>query len=51
MPVPAGYDEYLKNRYGDYMTPQNASNTHGGVIFDTEIDYKEYIDKMRSGDE
>ena len=44
MPVPAGYDIYLKNRYGDYMTPQNVSNTHGGVIFDTEMDelVKEY---------
>ena len=37
MPVPAGYDAYLTNRYGDYMTPQNVSNTHGGVIFDTEM--------------
>ena len=45
MPVPAGYDIYLKNRYGDYMTPQNVSNTHGGVIFDTEMDYKEYLKK------
>jgi len=27
------------------MTPQNVSNTHGGVIFDTEMDYKEYLKK------
>ena len=45
--VPAGYDAYLTNRYGDYMTPQNVSNTHGGVIFDTEMDYKEYLSKLK----
>ena len=51
MPVPAGYDIYLKNRYGDYMTPQNVSNTHGGVIFDTEMDYKEYLSKTKRGED
>ena len=29
------------------MTPQNVSNTHGGVIFDTEMDYKEYLSKLK----
>ena len=29
------------------MTPQNVSNTHGGVIFDTEMDYKEYLKSVR----
>ena len=51
MPVPTGYDIYLKNRYGDYMTPQNVSNTHGGVIFDTEMDYKEYLSKTKRGED
>ncbi len=42
VPVPAGYDKYLKNRYGDYMTPQNIPNTHGTVIFDIEQPYTNY---------
>lgn len=36
-----------RKKYGDYMTPQNVSNTHGGVIFDTEMDYKEYLSKLK----
>ena len=42
VPVPVGYDKYLKNRYGDYMTPQNIPNTHGTVIFDVEQPYTNY---------
>ena len=48
LPVPAGYHEYLSNRYGDYMVPQNIPNTHGGVIFDVGMPYDEYLKRIHS---
>lgn len=42
MPVIANYDEHLKRKYGDYMTPLMNPSYHGEVIFDTDISYKEY---------
>ena len=49
VPVPAGYDEILRNYYGDYMTPVKAPSMHGSVIFDTERSYKEVIKELRKG--
>ncbi len=41
--VPKNYDKILKKSYGSYMEYQIVSSTHGGVIFDTERSYKEFI--------
>jgi lipopolysaccharide cholinephosphotransferase len=42
MPVPANYDEHLRRKYGDYMTPVNNPNFHGDLIVDTNVGYKDY---------
>ena len=42
---PIGYDTILKISFGDYMTPQQEPSYHGSIIFDTEISYKEYLEK------
>lgn len=34
VPVPIGYDKYLKNRFGNYMEPSQISNSHGKTLFD-----------------
>lgn len=36
VPVPIGYDAYLKNRFGNYMEPAHIPNTHGKTIFDVD---------------
>jgi phosphorylcholine metabolism protein LicD len=43
VPVPSGYDRLLTHKYGDYMQPVQAPTTHGGVIFDTDRSYVEYL--------
>ena len=43
IPAPAGYDEFLKQRYGDYMKPNKVSTTHGEVFFDPDKSYKNYM--------
>ena len=43
IPVLKGYDALLKRQYGDYMVMKKASTYHGGVIFDTDRSYKEYV--------
>ena len=48
MPVPIGYDEILKNQYGDYMTPVKAPNMHGTTIFDPDRPYKEVLHALKS---
>ena len=48
MPVPIGYDEILKNQYGDYMTPVKAPNMHGSTIFDPDRPYKEVLHALKS---
>ena len=45
MPVPIGYDEILRNQYGDYMTPIKDSSCHDAfknVIYDVHHSYTEY---------
>lgn len=43
-PIPREYDYVLKKFYGEkYMIPIQKPNLHGGVLFDTNKSYKEYI--------
>ncbi len=42
MPITANYDEHLRRKYGDYMTPTKNPNYHGELIFDTNISYDKY---------
>lgn len=43
IPVGKEFDHALKQRYGDYMKIVKGSSLHGGVIFDTDKDYKTYL--------
>lgn len=45
VPVPIGYDNILKVSYGDWHKFVRGGSVHGGVIFDTERPYTEYIEK------
>lgn len=49
MPVPSGYDEILRNQYGDYMTPVEAPSMHGTTIFDPNRSYTEVLKDIKSG--
>lgn len=42
-PVPAHYDEVLRDYYGDYMTPIQGTALHSLVFFDAGRSYKEYL--------
>ena len=47
VPVPAGYDEFLRTQYGDdYMTPQKIPNHHGSLVLDTKHSYKEVAPRV-----
>lgn len=47
VPVPAGYDVFLRTQYGDnYMTPLKAPSYHGELVFDTEHSYKEMAPRV-----
>lgn len=43
IPIPEEYDDFLKQRYGQYMNPQNVPTTHGKVWFDVDNSYKNYV--------
>lgn len=45
LPIPIGYKEHLENAYGNYMEYVIGSSIHGGVFFDVNKTYKEYIRK------
>jgi len=47
--IPVKYDEILKRIYGDYMKFKKVSSTHGGVIFDPEKSYKDFIREYHEG--
>ena len=47
MPCPKGYDELLRQEYGDYMTPVKGTSWHTMTIVDTE---ESYIEKIRKGE-
>lgn len=43
VPAPAGYDELLRCRYGDYMVPAQIPNAHDGIFLDPDKPYTEYM--------
>lgn len=47
VPIIKKYDEHLKRKYGDYMTPQKAPSCHGELIFDTTQSYIDYYRKNK----
>lgn len=48
VPVPGGYDEFLRIQYGDdYMIPVQASTNHGCLVIDTTRSYRELLPAIR----
>lgn len=48
VPIPAGYDEFLRTQYGpDYMTPVMASTNHGQLVIDPDHSYKQLMPQVR----
>ena len=48
MPVPARYDELLREYYGDdYMTPRQAANDHGNLIIDIDTPSEQKCAELR----
>lgn len=48
VPVPAGYDLFLRTQFGDdYMTPRQAPSYHGQLIFDTEKSYLQILPQVQ----
>lgn len=48
VPIPVGYDEFLRKQYGDhYMTPLQAPTNHGQLVLDTQHSYRELMDEVR----
>ena len=43
LPIPGGYDEILSIQYGDWHKYVKGGNLHGGVFFDSNKPYVEYI--------
>ena len=41
--VPVGYDEILTTLCGDWRVPKIFPSLHGGIIFDVDKPYTEYI--------
>ncbi len=46
VPVPIGYEEILTKVYGNWHEFVKGTSAHGGVIFNTEIGYKDYIKQV-----
>ena len=45
MPIPSGYDTYLRIAFGDYMTPppeEKQVPSHEAVLIDAENSYTAY---------
>ena len=47
LPIPKGYDEVLKDQYGEYMTPIKCPTLHGYVVFDCDKDYRDTIADLK----
>ena len=43
MPVGRDYLKVLEIQYGNWQTPLQVGSNHGGIIFDTDKSYKEYL--------
>ena len=43
LPMPSGYENILNHTYGNWKKFVVGTSEHGGVIFDTEKSYTEYI--------
>lgn len=43
IPVGKRYDHALRQRYGNYMEVVREGSYHGGVVFDAEMSYSEYL--------
>ena len=49
--MPDGYDERLRVEYGEYMVLKKIPSTHGNVILEPDIPYKEYLKTHDAGEE
>ena len=48
VPVPIGWDEYLRVQYGDnYMTPLKDPTLHGNLVIDAHRDYREVLPEVQ----
>lgn len=48
MPIPVGYDRYLKTAFGNYMerpSKENQKTIHDSIYIDPDCCYKEYRGK------
>ncbi len=41
--IPAGYDEVLTSKYGEWRTPQRIAGYHSPLVLDTHRSYKEVL--------
>lgn len=49
IPIPSGYDEFLKTIYGDYMVPRRVSGMHEYPYYARQLkELKEYVWKVES---
>ena len=50
-PIPCGYDNLLKQYYGDYMTlppVEERGKKHSGVIWNPDIPYQDYLENHKN---
>jgi lipopolysaccharide cholinephosphotransferase len=48
VPVPVGYDQFLRTQYGNnYMTPLHVNTNHGQLVIDTSHSYLELMPSVR----
>ncbi len=43
IPLPVGYEKHLVRQYGDYMKFVIGTADHGGVVFDPDTPYKQWL--------
>lgn len=47
IPIGANYDHALTKRYGNYKLFEKGTSYHGGIIFDVDKSYTEYLEKNK----